>query len=553
MTTFTTPTRHTDRAAGLHYAETPVRQRAVLTCGSWRRVTRRIVCGLTCALTVSSLLMPSISFAAEWVEVDGNTYTAGAAAGDGSTWAWDGADDMTLNGYNGGGIAAGGKLNVSYEGNNTVANENGDGISVENGTSEGAELNISGTGTLTATAEGDALYSEGDMTISGTGTLTATAEGDALYSQGDMTISGTGDVNATGDVNGIYTKGDLSINTSGTVTAKGTRAEGILADGDITIAGGGTVDTRSEQDSGIVAEETLTVSNSTLTAQGFGSGIYAFDGLTIDAATVRAYAYPAREGNPAAIFTDEGDITIKNGSFVHAYAEGENATGIYSYNHDTGGPGGRIFISDSTVEAIAHYINHDGGNQPLPPITNGDIVVVDPDVNARTFGILAFTEHGLTPATISITHSRVTAEGDTAAIMAVVNSADGSIAGTINIVDSIIETPNGGRICDVRFVGTGPTDAPYQRGQTIGTASDVITDLDSDAIAKRAVIVPAETPPAKPESKPKVTTAAATIKHVDTKGTLAATGDASAIGTVAAAITGMAAVIAGIFTSRKRS
>ena len=507
MTTFTTPTRHTDRAAGLHYAETPVRQRAVLTCGSWRRVTRRIVCGLTCALTVSSLLMPSVSFAAEWVEVDGSTYTAGATAGDGSTWAWDGADNMTLNGYNGGGIAAYGKLNVSYEGNNTVANDEGDGISVVDGANEGAELNISGTGTLTATAEGNALYSEGDMTISGTGT----------------------------------------------VTAKGAGAEGILADGDITITGGGTVDARSEQDCGIVAEETLTVSNSTLTAQGFGSGIYAFDGLTIDAATVRAYAYPAREDSPTAIFTDEGDITIKNGSLVHAYAEGENASGIYSYNYDTGSPGGRIFISDSTVEAIAHYINHDGGNQPLPPIGNGDIVVVDPDVNARTYGIFALTEDGLTPATISITRSRVTAEGDTAAILAVVNSADGSIAGTINIVDSIIETPNGGRICDVRFVDTEPADAPYQRGQTIGTASDVITDLYSDAIAKRAVIVPVDTPPAKPESKPKVTTAAATIKHVNAKDTLAATGDASIMGAVAAAITGMAAVVAGIFTSRKRS
>lgn len=507
MTTFTTPTRRADRAAGLHYAESPVRQRTVLSCGSWRRVTRRIVCGLTCALTVSSLLMPSISFAAEWVEVDGAHYTAGAEAGDGSTWAWDGADDMKLNGYNGGGIAAGGKLNVSYEGNNTVANEYGDAISVVDGTNESAELNISGTGTLTATAEENALYSADDMTISGTGA----------------------------------------------VTAKSGSGEGILANGDMAITGGGTVDASSEQDCGIVAKETLTVSNSTLTAQGFGSGIYAFDGLTIDAATVRAHAYPAREDSPTAIFTDEGDITIKNGSFVHAYAEGENASGIYSYNHGAGGPGGRIFISDSTVEAIAHYINHDGGNQPLPPFGYGDIVVVDPDVNARTFGIFALTEDGLTPATISITRSRVTAEGDTAAILAVVNSADGSIAGTINIVDSIIETPNGGRICDVRFVDTEPVDAPYQRGQTIGTANDVITDLDSDAIAKRAVIVPVETPQAKPESKPKVTTAAATIKHVDTKDTLAATGDASVMGVVAAAITGMAAVVAGIFTSYKRS
>ena len=527
MTTFTTPTRHTDRTAGLHYVESPVRQRTVLSCGSWRRVTRRIVCGLTCALTVSSLLMPSISFAAEWVEVDGAHYTAGATAGDGSTWAWDGADDMTLNGYNGGYIAAGGKLNVSYEGNNTVANEYGNGISVEN---EGAELNISGTGTLTATAEGNALYSEGDMAITGTGT-----------------------VSATGDVSGIYTQNDLSINTSGAVTAKGARGEGIHSDGDITITGGGTIDARSEQDHGIIAKETLTVSKSTLSAQGFGYGMYAFDGLTIDAATVRAYAYPTSEDSPTAIFTDEGDITIKNGSFVHAYAEGENAAGIFTYNCDAGGPGGRIFISDSTVEAIAHYINYDGGNQPLPPIFNGDIVEVDPDVNALTFGIFALTEDGLTPATISITRSRVTAEGDTAAILAVVNSADGSIAGTINIVDSIIETPNGGRICDVRFFETDPVDAPYQHGQTIGTASDVITDLYSNAIAKRAVIVPVETPQAKPESKPKVTTAAATIKHVDTKDTLAATGDASIMGAVAAAITDMAAVVAGIFTSRKRS
>lgn len=507
MTTFTTPTRHTDRTAGLHYVESPVRQRTVLSCGSWRRVTRRIVCGLTCALTVSSLLMPSISFAAEWVEVDGAHYTAGATAGDGSTWAWDGADDMTLNGYNGGYIAAGGKLNVSYEGDNTVANEYGDGISAYDGANEGAELNISGTGTLTATAEGNAIYSQDDMTISGTGA----------------------------------------------VTAKSGSGEGILAGGDMTITGGGTVDACSERDCGIVAEETLTVSNSTLTAQGFGSGIHAFDGLTIDAATVRAYAYPAREDSPTAIFTDGGDITIKNGSFVHAYAEGENASGIYSYNYDTGSPGGRIFISDSTVEAIAHYINYDGGNQPLPPIINGGLVEVDPDVNARTYGIFALTEDGLTPATISITRSRVTAEGDTAAILAVVNSADGSIAGTINIVDSIIETPNGGRICDVRFFDTDPVDAPYQHGQTIGTANDVITDLDSNAIAKRAVIVPVETPPAKPESKPKVTTAAATIKHVNAKDTLAATGDASIMGAVAAAITGMAAVVAGIFTSRKRS
>ena len=121
MTTFTTPTKH-NRPAGTHFAEPRPRHCAVLARGSWRRVTRRIVCGLACALTVSSLLMPSISLAAEWVDVGGTQYNAGTAAGDGATWSWDGADDMKLNGYDGGAINAAGKLNIVYEGKNTVKN-----------------------------------------------------------------------------------------------------------------------------------------------------------------------------------------------------------------------------------------------------------------------------------------------------------------------------------------------------------------------------------------------------------------------------------------------
>ena len=91
MTTFTTPTKH-DRPTGAHFADPRPRHRAVLARGSWRRVTHRIVCGLACALTVSSLLMPSISLAAEWVDVGGTQYNAGTAAGDDAgTWSWDGA------------------------------------------------------------------------------------------------------------------------------------------------------------------------------------------------------------------------------------------------------------------------------------------------------------------------------------------------------------------------------------------------------------------------------------------------------------------------------
>ena len=85
MTTFTTPTKH-DRPTGAHFVDPRPRHRAVLARGSWRRVTRRIVCGLACALTVSSLLMPSVSLAAEWVNVGGTQYNT-AAGDEAGTWA----------------------------------------------------------------------------------------------------------------------------------------------------------------------------------------------------------------------------------------------------------------------------------------------------------------------------------------------------------------------------------------------------------------------------------------------------------------------------------
>lgn len=232
MTTFTTPTKH-DRPTGAHFADPRPRHRAVLARGSWRRVTRRIVCGLACALTVSSLLMPSISLAAEWVDVGGTQYNAGTAAGDeAGTWSWDGADDMKLNGYDGGAIQAEGKLNVSYSGNNTVTNGDGRGIEVTDGANENAELNIQGdaSSTLNVTSSSDAITSKGDINIDGAGTVNATStKRDAIDAKGDLTIKGSGNVNATGDSDGIRADGNIAIDNSGTVTAKATEDQGIDA------------------------------------------------------------------------------------------------------------------------------------------------------------------------------------------------------------------------------------------------------------------------------------------------------------------------------------
>ena len=551
MTTFTTPTKH-DRPAGTHFADPRPRHRAVLVRWSWRRVTRRIVCGLACALTVSSLLMPSVSLAAEWIDVGGSTHSAAdGAAGDGSTWSWDGADDLQLNGYNGGGIIAGGKLNVSYEGDNNIASM-GEGITAIDGTSEDAELNISGTGTLTVESNGDSLTSAGDLSIGGSGDISVdSANGDGIHTEGDLTIEGTGTVKASGAYGGIYASGDVAINTNGSVTAKGENFRGMHADGDMSITGGGVVEAKSETDDGIRAEGTLEISNSTVTVKGTEQGIWAWKGLTIDNATVRAHALGnSTRDTSIAIYTDEGDIVIKNGSLVYALAEGFEGAGISSINYDEDGAGGRIFISDSTVEAIGRYLKTEG-QLPLPPIAYGDNDTPQMYVAGPTFGIHVMTENAIKPATITITRSRVVAEGETAAILAIVASEDGSAMGTINLIDSIIETPGGGRVCDIRYVDDANDGATFLAGQTIGTAEDVIEDMTNDAIAKRAVIVPVEAP--KPEAKTEPKTIAAAAKGIEAGSKLATTGDSAAAGIIAASIAGVTAIGAGALTSRKRS
>ncbi|MFR3925968.1 MAG: carbohydrate-binding domain-containing protein [Collinsella sp.] len=202
---FTTPNRN-DKTSGAHFVEPDVCRRTLLAHGSWRRVTRRIVVGAVCALTVSSLLMPSVSLAAEWVDVGGTQYNAGTAAGDeAGTWSWDGADDMKLNGYNGGAINAAGKLNIAYEGKNTVKTEpdyTGAAIKAQDGTNQKAELNITSsnsTDELNVTAEADAIKSTGDLSISGPGTVNTTSTtSDGIEAKGDLSITGSGTVNATG-------------------------------------------------------------------------------------------------------------------------------------------------------------------------------------------------------------------------------------------------------------------------------------------------------------------------------------------------------------------
>lgn len=581
---FTTPKRN-DNTSGAHFVEHDVRRRTLLAHGSWRRVTRRIVVGAVCALTVSSLLMPSVSLAAEWVNVGGMQYNAGTVAGDeAGTWTWDGADDMKLNGYNGGEIKAEGKLNVNYEGNNTVTNDNGCGISVTKDTNENAELNIQGdaSSTLNVTSSGDAIWSEGDININGAGTVNATStEADAIDAKGGLAIKGSGNVNAMGESDGIRAHDDITIDNSGTIAAKATRNPGInahnsltvkgggkveagsindiaiWADGNIEITGGSQVKANSEEDSAVVATRKLTVTNASLNASGAVYGVHAWEGVTFDHATVTARA-SAGGSQAIALFTDWDDIVIKNGSIVDALAEGEFSAAISTSNYHPNGTGGHIYISDSVVKAIARYVESGGdGPDHYSGDRNGEIT---PEPRGMNLGIFAQTEKGITPATISIVRSKVTAEGDTAAIFALAMSEDGKAIGTIAIEGATIQTPTGGKVIDYRYEQEYSRSIVYEAGQTIGAGDATIDSPYDAAVAKSVVIAPPEEKPGgtKPEgSKSEGTKTTKTVAAVATgakiTGKLAATGDASSAVIVATALAGTAAIAAGAVVSRKRS
>lgn len=502
---------------------------------------------------------------------------------------------MRLNGYDGGAIQAAGKLNIAYEGKNTVKTEpdyTGAAIKAQDGTNQKAELNITSSKSsdeLNVTAEADAIKSTGDLSISGPGTVNTTStSSDGIEAKGDLSITGSGTVNAMGGTEGIQSKGETTIDSSGTVIAKGGEGYGIAAGSDLIIKGGGKVEASSisieeaaiwakdginisdgsqvkanaEGYLAVDTEGSLAVTNASLDASGVEYGVYAYKGVTLDHATVTVRT-SANGGQAIALITDGGDIDIKNGSIVDAFAEGKFSVAISTRNHQPYVAGGHIYISDSVVKAIARYVET-GGDGPDHYSGDQDGETI-PEPRGLNIGIFAQTYEGITPASISIVRSKVTAEGDTAAIFALATSEDGKAIGTIKIEGAAVQTPTGGKIIDYSNREALDDGIVYDMGQTIGTGDAVINSPYDAAVAKSTVIAPPEE--IKPEEKPSETkpegsksegtkttkTVAVAATGAKTTGKLAATGDASSAAIVAAALAGTAAIAAGAVVSRKRS
>lgn len=443
------------------------------------------------------------------------------------------------------------------------------------------------------TSTEDAILSTGNINIDGAGSVNATSTGfDAINAGGDLAIKGSGNVNATGASDGIRANGNITIDGSGAVTARATKDKGIGADKNLTIKGGGTVEASSadgealwsggninisdgsqvkassEKDAAVEAKGSLAATNASLNVNGVEYGVYAHKGITLDHANVTVRASKGRYGGANALFTYQDDIVVKNGSTVDAFAEGEVSAAFSTRNDRPNEKGGHIYISDSVVKAIARYVEN--GDGPIPYSENQD-GETRREPQGENIGIIAQTSEGVTPAVISIIRSKVTAEGDTAAIFARAVSADGKTIGTIKIENAAIQTPEGGKVIDYRKL----RDGIYEAGQAIGTGDATVDSLYIKAVAKSTTIAPpevakpedpkpdetkpAESKPAeskqnpKPEgSKPTKAVAASTTK-AKTTGVLAATGDTSGAAIVATVLAGTAAIAAGTMASRKRS
>ncbi len=246
--------------------------------------------GAICAVLVAALFTPTPAMAADWIEINGERYEAGASQSDpaGGSWEWDGDSTLTLKDYDGGAIGAGGNLDIVCEGKNSVKNADG---------------------------EGSVLWQEGDgtLTVKGSGSLSVAATG-GFYDI--KAISAEGNIALTDGVAVSVTSVDLG------------NAIGIMTNGSVSIDKGAT-----------------------FTANDCYAGIIAIGGVTIDAASANFTGSFPEDEVPHQEYgvMCGGSLAIKNGSAVRVGLDGYAAIG-FSVTKTASWDGPSVAIADSVVD-----------------------------------------------------------------------------------------------------------------------------------------------------------------------------------------------------------
>lgn len=520
-----------------------------LSHGTWRRVGAKLACAGACALMAGQLLLPSVALAADWVNVGGTQYDAGTAAGDeAGTWSWDGANDMKLNGYDGGSIGARGNLTIGVTGANTVTADAGQSaIAVKNG-----NLAITGDGTLNATAQNDVITASGDGRTGG-----------------DVTISGVS-VNATAsgaaeNVAGIRaTAGSVTIDKGADVKIEAKSAEGswrpleiicgIHAD-NIPNRHAAQEGEQEEPDSAYEHGGDVTVDGASLSIK---TGDASWASMCINTFGIKK--------NTLMKIVNGADVTLSAGSAASLSA------GISARSQ-----AGAVWMLVEKSNLTSRSLSAASG--------------IDADRN-QSFGIMAEANTRFETPRIQIFKSKIEASGATAGIYAInCNDATATLFRAARIDLSVnnlhgramITTPTDGAVRDVKkVVDTGKWPSS-QNGQVVGVAgSSAITDIVGSAEVAHDVVIdfgdgqepdptpdpepapepdPMPNPEQKPDLKPvdkdakttKTVTAKTAAGAKNASGALAATGDSAATAAAALGIAGASVIGAGFVAFKRRN
>ena len=517
--------------------------------GTRRRVGAKLACAGACVLMVGQLLLPSVALAADWVNVGGTQYDAGTAAGDeAGTWSWDGADDMKLNGYDGGSIGAKGNLTIGVTGTNTVTADAGQSaIAVKNG-----NLAITGDGTLNATAQTDVIAAEGD----------GNAGGDVAISGANVNVTASGAVNSATGIRA--TAGSVTIDKGADVKIEAKSAEGSWRP---------TV------------------------------GTY---GIFADNLPSRHAAQEGEQEEPDYVSVHGGDVTIDAANLSIKTADAWqvsvciNTVGIKKNTLMKIVNGADVALSAGSAASLSAGISARSQSGAVwmlveeSNLTSRSLSAANgiDAVRNQSFGIMAEANTGSETPRIKIRKSKIEASGATAGIYAInCNDATATLFRAARIDLSVnnlhgramITTPTDGAVRDVKkVVDTGKWPSS-QNGQVIGVAgSSAITDIVGSAEVAHDVVIdfgdgqepeptpepdpdPMPNPEQKPDPKPvdkDAKTTMAVTKTVTTKtaagtksasGVLAATGDNAATAAAALGIAGASVIGAGFVASKRRN
>ncbi len=279
----------------------------------------------TAAVLAGLLSFPGTAFAATEVGVDGETYTE--AWGDGSTWSWDGADNMELNGYNGSGINAVGDLTIDLYGENFISADGaGYGVSVSDGDltiageNGGGSLFVGNEGYGIENANGNVTINNADVTIDTGSCALHTETGDVTIENGSNVTANSGSYAAVHA--GNHLEGDVNI-TDSTVnaTCSDSYGSGILA---------GWNQSDGSSDS---ADVNVNIKNSNVTAEGGEHAIYSQGGMNLENSDITASTatdgLEAEKDKSQTTETDEKDESLEAESdeSLTSQAEAGSSTG----------------------------------------------------------------------------------------------------------------------------------------------------------------------------------------------------------------------------------